>query len=188
MHTPRARLGIVIVALGLLAGASAGATALGHGDRGSRGAVKAALSGYQEDPLTVSTPGKGKFEAWIDSRDEEIEYRLSYRATEGTVTQAHIHFAGRHQSGRIVVFLCSNLGNGPAGTQACPAAGTVTGTITPEDVLDSTPPTPNQGIAAGEFDELVAAIKAKATYANVHSTLHPGGEIRGQLNPSHHHD
>lgn len=185
MHTPRARLGIVIVALGLLAGASAGATALGHGDRDSRGAVKAALSGYQEDPLTVSTPGKGKFEAWIDSRDEEIDYRLSYRATEGTVTQAHIHFAGRHQSGRIVVFLCSNLGNGPAGTQACPAApATISGTITPADVIGPAA----QGITAGQFDELVAAMRADSTYVNVHSTLYPGGEIRAQLDdPNHHH-
>jgi hypothetical protein len=38
-----------------------------------------------------------------------------------------------------------------------------------------------QGIAAGEFDELVRAIKAGVTYANVHSEMFPGGEIRGQL-------
>ena len=38
-----------------------------------------------------------------------------------------------------------------------------------------------QGIAAGEFNELVAAIRAGATYANVHSTKYEGGEIRAQL-------
>jgi CHRD domain len=38
-----------------------------------------------------------------------------------------------------------------------------------------------QGISAGQFDELVDAIRAGATYANVHTTLYPGGEIRGQI-------
>ena len=38
-----------------------------------------------------------------------------------------------------------------------------------------------QGIAAGEFAELVRAIRAGATYVNVHTTVHPGGEIRKQL-------
>ncbi|MBA3245914.1 MAG: CHRD domain-containing protein, partial [Actinobacteria bacterium] len=39
----------------------------------------------------------------------------------------------------------------------------------------------SQGIAAGEFAELLAAIRAGKTYANVHTSLFPGGEIRAQL-------
>ena len=38
-----------------------------------------------------------------------------------------------------------------------------------------------QGITAGQLAELVRAMKAGVTYANVHSTLYPGGEIRAQL-------
>jgi hypothetical protein len=39
-----------------------------------------------------------------------------------------------------------------------------------------------QGIAAGEFDEILAAIRAGKAYANIHTTTWPAGEIRGQLN------
>jgi hypothetical protein len=38
-----------------------------------------------------------------------------------------------------------------------------------------------QGLSAGEFDELVAAMRRGVTYVNVHSSTWPGGEIRGQL-------
>jgi hypothetical protein len=38
-----------------------------------------------------------------------------------------------------------------------------------------------QGIAPGEFAELVRAIRAGATYANVHTDKHPTGEIRGHI-------
>jgi len=82
-------------------------------------------------------------------------------------------------NGAIVVFLCSNLGNGPAGTQACPAAGgTIQGVIRGADVGAGAV---DQGIDAGEFQELLRAIRAGATYVNVHSVGHPGGEIRAQL-------
>ena len=40
---------------------------------------------------------------------------------------------------------------------------------------------PAQGIAAGEFAEVVKAIRAGVTYANVHTAAFPGGEIRGQI-------
>ena len=33
----------------------------------------------------------------------------------------------------------------------------------------------------GEFGELVRAMRAGATYVNVHTNLSPGGEIRGQI-------
>lgn len=38
-----------------------------------------------------------------------------------------------------------------------------------------------QGVEAGSFDVLVRAIRAGYTYANVHTTRWPGGEIRGQI-------
>jgi hypothetical protein len=37
------------------------------------------------------------------------------------------------------------------------------------------------GLEAGNLDELLAALRAGATYANVHTTLRPAGEVRGQI-------
>ena len=39
-----------------------------------------------------------------------------------------------------------------------------------------------QGIAAGEFAELLRAIRTGNSYVNVHNDKHPGGVIRAQLN------
>ena len=160
---------------------AAGSAAMADDDSffGGHNVIKAQLSGYQEDPLVLSTTGNASFRLQIDDAAQEITYRLSYSDLVAPITQAHIHFGGRHQSGGIAVFLCTNLGNGPAGTQACPAApATITGTIHAADVIGPT----GQGIAAGEFAELLSAIRHGVTYANVHSMQFPGGEIRAQLN------
>jgi hypothetical protein len=149
-------------------------------DGGSR-RIRVRLTGYEEAPLALSTAGNGRFVARIDKDETEIQWELSYGDTAGAVTQAHIHFGARGQSGGISIFLCTNLGNGPAGTQACPPSATednpVTGVSTAINVIGPT----GQGIAAGEFAELIAAIRNGTAYANVHSTTYPGGEIRAQF-------
>ena len=149
-------------------------TALAGGDR----EVRTRLTGFQEVPA-ISTDASGKFSAKLRTSSQEIRYELSYAGLTGAVQQAHIHLGQRAVNGGVSAFLCSNLGNGPAGTQACPAApATITGTIRPADVVGPA----DQGIDAMQFDELVRAIRAGVTYANVHSATFPGGEIRGQLN------
>jgi hypothetical protein len=147
--------------------------------------IREQLTGYEEDPLALSTTGKGTFHAWIDESEQRIFYRLRYEGLEGDVTQAHIHFGGRAQSGGISVWLCSNLASPPTppGTPACPVPdGTVSDSLEAADVVGPA----GQGIGAGEFGELVDAIRAGATYANVHSTKYPGGEIRAQLDRGRH--
>jgi hypothetical protein len=143
--------------------------------------------GFQEVPA-VSTDASGKFDAQIGRFDDEIRFKLSYRELEGSVTQAHIHLGQERVAGGISVWLCGNPSttppvNPPAGTQPCPPApATITGTLEPDDVVGPT----GQGIDAGEFDELLDAIDAGVTYANVHSTRFPAGEIRGQLDDRRH--
>ncbi|HEX6044370.1 MAG TPA: CHRD domain-containing protein [Pyrinomonadaceae bacterium] len=145
------------------------------------------LTGYEETPSAVSTTGNGTFNARIANDNSRIDWELSYADLEGAVQQAHIHFGQKGVTGPISVFLCTNLGNGPAGTQACPAPpATISGTITAVDVTNLAN---ERGISAGEFDELLAAIRAGVTYVNVHSTRWPGGEIRSQIdgNSGHQH-
>jgi CHRD domain len=168
----RVKLAIGVAVVAALAAAGTVAVA-GGGDN-----IRERLTGYEEDPLVLSTPGNGMFKAHVNEGQQTIDYRLRYADLEAAVQQAHIHFGGPRQSGGISVFLCTNLNNGPAGTQACPPApATVTGTIRPADVIGPA----GQGIAAGEFTELVDAIRNGVTYVNVHSEKYTGGEIRAQL-------
>jgi len=144
--------------------------------------VTGRLSGFQETPLTISSPGSGEFFATIRADETAIDYVLTYRDLSSAVLQAHIHFGRPAISGGIVLFLCTNLAP-PAGVptpQACPdAPATITGTLTAADVI----PVPAQGIDPGAagFAEMIEAIRAGAAYANVHTTVNPGGEIRSRL-------
>ena len=177
MNAQVLRVGLAVAAAGALAATTVvAAQGESRHDHGSK-KVRTFLTGYSEDPLAVSTPARGSFSATIDQRDQEIRYVLRFEGLPTATLQAHIHFGNTSQSGGISTFLCTNLGNGPAGTQACPPSGTVTGTLTAADVIGPA----GQGIAAGEFRELVDAIEAGTAYVNVHSTQYPGGEIRGQL-------
>jgi hypothetical protein len=152
----------------------------------SKNVSSVTLIGYLEAP-SISTGAVGTFEATIDDDAREIDYTLSYSGLEGDVRQAHIHFAQRSVSGGISAWLCQTAANpAPAGTSppACLQSGTVSGTIRPSDVVGPA----GQGIAAGEFEELVSAIRAGRAYANVHSAKFPGGEIRAQLNDENQRD
>lgn len=132
---------------------------------------KAELDGFQEVPA-ISSTGSGEFRLEISEDDSTIEFELSYSGLEATVLFAHIHLGQPGVNGGVSVFLC-----GGGGRPACPQSGTVTGTIIATDVIGPS----GQGIAAGELAELLRAIRERVTYANVHTTKHPGGEIRGQI-------
>ena len=135
------------------------------------------MLGYAENP-DVSTVASGSFDAKLSSDGSSLHYVLSYSGLEGTVLQAHVHFGKTAVNGGISYFLCSNLGNGPAGTPACPQEGTVEGDIEAAEVIGPTA----QGIEVGNLAEIVDAMRAGHAYANVHSSKWPGGEIRAQLN------
>ena len=175
MRRRRLQFAAVVAVLGLLGVVTAAVAGGGSRD------VRERLKGYEEVP-SVSTLASGEFRAEV--RDDKISYRLSYRDLEGTVTQAHIHLGQEDVNGGVSAFFCSNLTDPPPppGTQACPPApATVEGEIEPADVIGPGA----QGIDPGQYDELLRAIRSGVTYANVHSSRFPGGEIRAQIERGH---
>jgi hypothetical protein len=155
----------VVLAGGLVA---FGAAALAQGGGGDQ--FRASLNGYNEVP-SKSTRAQGSFEAQLGNR--VINYTLTYANLETPASASHIHFAQSKVNGNVIAFLCGG-GDKPA----CPVSeGTVTGTIDPADIIGPA----DQGIEAGRFGEAVRAMRAGATYVNVHSERFPGGEIRGQI-------
>src|SRR5215471_2881837 len=143
--------------------------------------LRAKLFGIEEtNPSTIITNGTGTLTATLDN-DTSITYTLSYQNLSTPVTQAHIHVGATKITGGVAIFFCSNVGGAPAGTPACPNdatnSGTVSRTVTAADVVGPT----GQGVAAGDFTSVVRAIASGVGYANVHTTAHPAGEIRGQI-------
>ncbi len=190
MRNPCRLTGIV----GVLAAVLVTVSALGQALAGD--ALRASLRGYSEVP-PISTGARGDFRGTISSDDTTIDYEESYEGLEGAVTQSHIHFGPRGVSGGISVWLCQTAAApAPASvaqiTPFCPPSpGTVKGTLTEKNVIGPV----GQGITAGDFAELLKAIRAGLSYANIHSREADGvaanfnaGEIRGQITVSRGHD
>jgi hypothetical protein len=145
--------------------------------------LRADLEAFQEVPA-VSSPATGQFRARV-IKNSSIEYTLTYKGLEADATQAHIHFGQEGVNGGIVVFLCQAATADPTGlAPQCPLReGTVSGTLTAANLAPNTQ-AQGQGIeeaSAPVFAELLRAIREDVTYANVHTTKFPSGEIRGQI-------
>jgi hypothetical protein len=168
------RLRIAAAALILaLVGASIAVASAGKGKHDDHG-FAARLIGFNEVPAN-NTAGHGKLRFTMTST--QITFRLVYADLSGPPAAAHIHVGQKNVNGGVSVFFC-----GGGGQPACPASpsGTVTGTITAANVVGPTA----QGFNVGELAPVERAIKAGVTYANMHTTKFPGGEIRGQIRGS----
>lgn len=174
-----------LVAIGVLLAANAVAGGYGKDrdrDRG-RDSFRVQLKGFEEVPVIV-TGGSGELRLIVNAAAGTIAYQLGYDDLEGTITQAHIHVGQANVAGGISMWLCQTTTNpAPAAVAAttpeCPGpnSGNVSGTLTADNVVGPA----GQGVAAGELGDVITAIRAGKAYGNVHSTLAPGGEIRGQL-------
>jgi hypothetical protein len=136
---------------------------------------RANLDSYHETSLSLSTSGTGSFRARLNHEGDQLTYELQYSGLEGgNVLFAHVHLGQIGTTGGVMFFLC-----GGGGRPACPnPPATVTGTVTASDVIGPS----GQGVAPGEFEEAIDAMRDGAAYANVHTTVYPSGEIRGQIN------
>ena len=119
----------------------------------------AALNGGQEVP-PVSTVGSGQGLAVISSDASTVTYLVVYGGLSGGVNAAHIHTGAAGVAGGVILPLAA----GPS---------PMTGTLTAANFAASGSVT--------TFAEAIAAIRAGTSYFNLHTTAHPGGEIRGQI-------
>jgi len=103
-----------------------------------------------------------------------IVYRIDVTGISN-VTLAHIHGPMLTPGGSagVIVNFCGTTQGGTPTTPPC-ASGTVTGVL----VSGVSSLTPGAGMT---FDRLVTLLKTDSAYVNVHTTAHPGGEIRGTI-------
>lgn len=126
---------------------------------------RAPLSHAQEVGVVNAPGAHGHATFWVTG--STLHYRVTVKHLTGAATMAHIHGpAPRGVNTGIAVWLCGTAAfPGPMGTPACSTAtsgGLVEGSV---------PVTPGQ----------LAMLEARMAYVNVHTTAHPGGEIRGQI-------
>lgn len=131
------------------------------------------LKGREEvPPVDTKATGLAKFKLSKDGTS--LDYKLIASNIEG-VTQAHIHCGAPGVNGPVVIFL---FGFDPAGVDSngilAQGALTAAGLIPQPD----SPECPG-GIA--DFEDLIDRLASGGAYANVHTLVNPGGEIRGHI-------
>ncbi len=119
---------------------------------------EATLSGQEQAP-PIDTPAKATFV--LSGNAKSLHYTLSVVDIENA-TMAHIHIGHAGEEGPIAVWLY------PSNPSPVVRKGKFTGNLMG----------PLQGKT---LEDLVSVIKVGDAYVNVHTTAHPGGEIRGQL-------
>lgn len=179
---------LIIAATAILAATT---TAFAFSDEGGR-RFREFLNGFKEAAAPVSTTGTGTFRATINKDETEIDYELTFENLEGDVRQAHIHIGHPQGAGGIVLWLCQTASNlNPRPNNSTPSctmddalnlrAGKVTGTLTMADVVAQVNELPNGIAGPADWDEVLGLIRAGLTYANLHSSKFPPGEIRSQI-------
>jgi len=116
---------------------------------------KSVLNGANERPNTVATPATAI--GLLSLNGTTASYWVTYSGLSATATAAHVHGPADINTATGVLFPITPVG--AFGTQGVIAG---TATITADQAAD---------IVAGQ------------TYFNIHTSVHPGGEIRGQLLP-----
>jgi len=141
------------------------------------------LTGPNESPPNAS-PGTGFALITIDDVADTMRVQATFSDLLGTDTAAHIHcctaIADTGTAGVATVtptFTAFPLGvtSGTYDHTFVDMTSTSSGNYNPAFV------TANGGTAAGAFNVLLTGMAASEAYFNIHSTVFPGGEIRGFL-------
>jgi hypothetical protein len=123
------------------------------------------------DGAGVETLGQGQAIFQFSKDGDELYYKLILANIED-VTMAHIHVAPQGQNGPIVLWLYPDAPP-PQLIEGRFDGVLAEGTVTADDLVGP--------LAGGSLDDLTMAIDEGRAYVNVHTTQHPGGEIRGTI-------
>ncbi len=124
------------------------------------------LTGDQQVP-PVTTAAFGFAEVQLSSDRNTLEFEVVV-CNIANVVASHIHVGAAGTNGPIVIPFFGSPSLPFSSTNGCNTLAE--GTRTASDLMGS-----------GTWDDFVNALIAGNTYVNVHTTVNPHGEIRGQL-------
>ncbi|HEU5117694.1 MAG TPA: CHRD domain-containing protein [Isosphaeraceae bacterium] len=157
-------------------------TALPESSPGSPVVYEATLTGPNESPPNAS-PGIGSATVTFDLTAHSMHVQVAFSGLLGTTTASHIHAATASPgtgtaivATQIPTFSGFPLGV-TSGTYDMTFDTGLTATYNPAFI------TANGGTAASAESALAASLAAGTAYLNIHTTVVPGGEIRGFLTP-----
>lgn len=139
----------------------------------------AILSGALESPPNAS-PGTGSATVTIDTTLNTMLVNVTFSGLEGTTTASHIHCCVAPSGTAIVATTTPTFPGFPLGV----TSGTYISPLfdlTLASSYNSAFITANGGTPTSAEAALLAGMKAGDSYLNIHTTVVPGGEIRGFL-------
>lgn len=142
-------------------------------DAGFPREYEATLSG---EPHGVETEASGEATFEVEAHEDGMDahYELTVENI-CDVTQAHIHLGAEGEDGPIVVWLYPEEGMEPELVEGLFSGTLAEGTITEDDFVGEW--------EGADFETARETVETGGAYVNVHTEEHPGGEIRGQIEP-----
>jgi hypothetical protein len=130
--------------------------------------LTATLTGANETPAPgINTGAFGNATVVVDMTARTVTYTVNVFNLPSGVTASHIHSGASGTAGPVVVIFAPPVNSSNDFTY--------TGVV-PDTAFSLNPAS---GIRSA--DDMFQAILGGNSYVNVHSTVNPGGEIRGQL-------
>jgi len=136
------------------------------------------LNGANENP-DVASPGTGTAEVEIDTVLKTMTLDVIFAGLLGNTTASHIHCCTPPTGNAGVATQVPTFAGFPLGV----TSGTYSNMFD-MSLLSSYNPSfvaAHGGTADSAFDFLLAGMRAGESYLNIHSSMFPGGEIRGTL-------
>lgn len=139
------------------------------------------LSGSQERPTPVASPGTGNVLVTFDDVAHTMRVQTSFSGLLGNTAAAHIHISPPGQEFGGVATTVPSFPGFPLGVTMGSMDMTFDMTMASSYNPGFLNNMVNMGSTANAEANLLAAMREGRTYFNIHTTSFPGGEIRANL-------